>query len=208
MLGELKTFNEVKEFILDNHSEHCKCHPNQTKHTEWDYFCELNPKRFLFFLDNKFFLISYYGCIEYYDHLEFKEMLVKKVIDQYNIYDLYKVNRGVRVSDELAKFRKTTTLNNKIIQQVNYIYSDAAGRQYAITTKIKMLDRIINEDEIKNSYKEAKAYLKQKEYDYLIDELDRLIEHNYLGVCESDIVKTIPHLIKLITKKTKQNATS
>lgn len=198
----------MKEFILDCHMSHCSSHESNLDKNGFDCFCELNPHRFLFFLDNKFGIVTYFSCMENYDEYGWKMTIINQIITNNKIYESYKVNKSISVAKELANFRKSATLANKVMQQVNYIYADNAGREYAITTKTKMLERLMNNEDIQNAYIDAKEFILEKGYKHLLPQLENLYINNSIGVFESDIAKTIPHLIKLITKKTKQNATS
>lgn len=196
----------MKEFYLDLHSETCSCHPdNKEKKTYWSDFCEYNPERFLFFIGNKFALITYHNCISFYDKYDFKKSLIDKAIKNSKVFQKWEVNRGVSVSSELKDFRLKNKELRKYIQQVNYLYRDASGKQYAITTKTDYLDSICNQDIIDENFKTAEEYLKSKEYDWLLTELKDLYRANIVvrNYDDLEVFKTTEHLIKSINQLTK-----
>ena len=197
----------MKEFYLDLHDETCSCHPdnkNKNKHHLSD-FCEYNPERFLFFLGNRFGLITYHRCLSRYDHYDFKKFLIEKVITNSKVFEKWEVNRGVSVASELRNFRLKNKELRKYIQQVNYIYSNASGKEYAITTKTDYLDTICNQDELDKNFKKAEAFLKSKEYDWLLPKLKALYNANTFVRSWDDleVFKTTEHLIKSINQLTK-----
>lgn len=187
----------MKEHFIDNHSELCK----QLDSKHGFGYCELNPERFLFFLGTKFILITYYDCIAYVSEGKygFKEKLIKKVIDDNKIFEYYEVNRSVDLERDLKNFRIRHKALKKYIEQVNFIYRDMVGKKYAITTRIKYLDSICNQDEIKNNYEAAKIFLTENNYDWLLESLDELYYANRLYHNNSAVnYKTIAGLVKEI----------
>ena len=78
------------------------------------------------------------------------------------------------------------------------------GKEYAITTDIDYVAQICDQDSYINEYKESKDYLFNNGYKYLLPELEKLYNANYLGYSyEIDHYRTIEHIIKEINKITK-----
>lgn len=192
----------MKEYYIDTHLN--QCIESKKIDNYYGRYCELNPNRFLFFLKTNFFLITYNNCISHYDHLEFKKMLIERIIGNNKLFEYYEVNRGVDVNDDFKNFRIRNQSLRKYIQQINFIYNNAAGKKYAITTKTKYIDSICNQEEIKTNYNNAKDFLIKNEYDWLLPELEELYYKNTLfndNVAEYH--KTIEHLINSINQLTK-----
>lgn len=193
----------MREFYIDQHSVICPC-GKEPKPTGFNRMCEINPKRFLFFLGTKFVLITYHYCMAAYDEYDFKKRLVKKVIDDSQIFDLYEIERGVDVKSTLQEFRIRNQSLRKQIQQVNYIYSDATGKEYAITTTLDYLDWLCNQDDIDQNYEAAKDMITKNQYDWLLPQLDQLYFSNKVyNQHETEYCKSIDHIIQEINKYTK-----
>lgn len=139
-----------------------------------------------------------------YDEYDFKKRLVKKVIDDSQIFDLYEIERGVDVKSTLQEFRIRNQSLRKQIQQVNYIYSDATGKEYAITTTLDYLDWLCNQDDIDQNYEAAKDMITKNQYDWLLPQLDQLYFSNKVyNQHETEYCKSIDHIIQEINKYTK-----
>ena len=113
------------------------------------------------------------------------------------MYDLERIH--------LDRILKEYRLRNKNLKkyhnEINFIYSDNAGKQYAITNRIPFMDSIINQDEILSNYKICKDYLIKNGIDYLIKELDELYNYNHFFEFDKiEVFKTIDHLIDNIKK--------
>lgn len=189
----------MNEAILNNHAWYCDCSKNKDTPAAW--MCSHNPERFMFFLGNQFFLITYYSCnqLDY----DFKKDLVKRCCKDFKIFATYDIEKSVDVCKELKNFRiKNEALKTKIIQ-INYCYYNAAGKEFAITTEADYLDHICNQDTIDENYKEAKAFLIDKKYNFLLDQLENLYNHNKVYVLDrQEIFKSIDHVIKSINQLT------
>lgn len=162
----------------------------------------MHPTEFLFFAGDNFFLITYHYCMEYGDRYEFKKEIIEKVLDKYKILELYEVNRGIDVENDLKKFRIKNNPLRKYIQQVNFIYFSGNKKVYAITTKTKYLDSICNQENLYKNYLAAKEFLINSEREYLLNDLDNLFKHNviYTGNI-AEHFKTIDHLVKSINQQ-------
>ena len=187
----------MKEYFLEEHSSLCR---NNTGEYYKD-FCKYNPERFLFFVGNKFVLVTYHQCLEFGERYEFKKSIIDAIIKNNKIFDLYKVDRSINIEKELKSFRIKNQALKKYIQQVNFIYSDNANKSYAITTKTDFLEHICNQEEIDENYKKAKSFLKDKKYDWLLDDLDNLFMYNKVYDSEdTEYHKTIEILVKSINQ--------
>lgn len=193
----------MRELYLDQHSIICHC-GNGKNPKGIQRFCEINPTRFLFFLGTKFILITYHQCMEHLQEYDFKKQLINQVIEDNNIFEFYEVQKSVNVADTLREFRiRNQALKNKI-QQVNYLYEDLCGKQYAITTTIDYFDWLCNQDEIDQNFEDAKDTMLKKEYNWLLPQLKELyLANKVYNQSETEYHKTIEHIIKSINQITK-----
>jgi len=162
----------MKELILDIHTDYCIKHSNSIFN-----LCENNPNKFLCYVCNDFYLINYFGCIGCGDKYELYESFINRIIGKTKIFETFNINRfclDKELKDDMNFCKKI----KKYIHQINYIYSDAAGKRYAITTKAKLINTIINNDLLEANYKKAKTYLIENGYENLIDQLNRLYNNN------------------------------
>lgn len=180
----------MKELYIDKHSEFCL----DVEHK----YCDTNPERFLFFLGNQFFLVTYHNCMAYDVH-DFEMSLIKKVCVKYKILSRWDINRGININRDLNDFRIRNKELKKYIYQVNYIYQNAAGIEYGITTLTEYIETICNQDIIYQNYISAKELIKNNQYDWLLPKLERLFHANTFYVSNNTVFfKTTEHIIKYI----------
>lgn len=190
----------MKEFYLDTHTDSCV--GQQKNENRYGIICESNPERLLFFVGTQFIIITYNRCIsQYYDEFEFKQILIKKVIGEIKVFPIWEVNRSVNIANDLKEFRIRNRRLKKHIQQVNYLYQN---NRYAITTKVKYIDTICDQDEINQNYQKAKEFLIKNEYHWLLADLEQLLKANKVyGGDYADYHSSIDSLVTSINKLTK-----
>lgn len=180
------------DFYLDEHSHLCDIHHYT--------YCD-KPDTLLLFLKNKYLLIRYHSCMSDWGHLDYKQDLIKRIISDNKIFTLYEVTREKYSYNDFCIHGKLTLPIKKTAKQVNYIYCDNAGKQYAITIKTDFFDEIFAQKDRNESFLEAKDYLENNGLDYLISDLKRLHEANSINsITESVCVKTMDELLKTINQ--------
>jgi|688.fasta_scaffold411261_3 hypothetical protein len=184
------------DIYLNQHTNSCK--------KIFDGGCK-NIHYLLVFIKNKYLLVRYYSCENYWGHLDYKQDLINRIIADNKIFPLYKVKREKYCYNDLWRDNKLNLQLKKSAKQVNYIYSDNAGRQYAITTKTNFFDEIFSQNERDIAFMEAEEYLQKMSLDdLLLRELIQLHTANYIDpVKEITIVKTIDNLLKEINLQLK-----
>lgn len=191
----------MKELYIDLHSEPCLA--RKDTRSDFGHECDIYPERFLFFLGNDFQLITYHSCMCGHEY-DFKKYLLETTLKKHKVLERWKVNKGVHIDKDLRDFRIRNKDLKKYIQQVNYIYRNAAGKKFAITTLTPYVDAIFNQDIIDANYKASDEFLKGKGYDWLREELYELHCANYIGICDDvEVFKTVEHLISRINQLTK-----
>lgn len=186
-------FEPMKERYLNIHSSFCN-----------SAFCEMNPKRFLFFANNQFYLITYHRCMEYGDEYAFKQGIVKSVVSK------SREKESVRVERCCDKdYRRENNLVKNlggVVNWVNYIYENAARKQFVIYSSTKYIDAIAAQAEIDENYKAALEYLKANDYnEYLEDELRDLYYANKLWIPHSVMYSTTEELLKQLNSEINGN---
>lgn len=201
----------MKEFFLTEHSWYCRqCYEQQKQIgvIKLD-LCTMNPERLLLYAGTQFFCITYYECIEHGDKYRFRQELVKKIYESLSkVIDLplYKVERSVRLEKHFRNIRKGNVRNNIFFRQVNYIYYDNAYNAYAITTEAEWTAAISDNEKLKESYRNAIAYIESKgrEYEHLKQQAKQLLYANYIHLEKRDEIKTIESLITQIKHEIQQ----
>jgi hypothetical protein len=176
------------DFYIDEHTHYCSIHRD----------CR-NISHALLFIKNKYLLIRYNSCQNQFGHLDYKQDLVKRITGDNKIFPLYDVEREKYSYNDFCIYGKLTLPIKKTAKQVNYIYFDNAGKQYAITTKTDFFDEIFAQQNRNESFLDAKDYLENNGLDYLVKDLKRLHEANSINsITESTCVKTMDELLKTI----------
>jgi hypothetical protein len=184
------------DIYLDQHTNSCK----NSYYGECKNICYL-----LIFIKNKYLLVRYHNCENYWGHLDYKQDLIKRIIADNKIFALYEVIREKYSYNDFCIHAKLNLPLKKSAKQVNYIYSDNAGRQYAITTKTNFFDEIFSQNERDIALLEAEEYLQKMALDeLLLNDLRLLHEANSINsINDITIVKTIDNLLKEINLQLK-----
>lgn len=196
----------MDEILLTQHADNCSS--RKVIKNSWDCFCENNPEHFLFFYNNQFKLVTYFSCIsQYCPHLSFKEDIIKACLDKYKVYNPYEVGRW-HISEHLIEVRNRGASLKKWIEEINYLYEDNAGKEYAITTKTDFHICCYNQEERDDNYIKAKKYLEDNYSNHknLFNQLDALYKINISPIQymnERDIATTIDQLKTVIKQKLK-----
>lgn len=187
----------MKELYLDEHSHLCH---SKDESNYFGQFCKLNPERFLFFLGSDFYLITYHKCLSSAGNYEFKKYLIETLCEKHKIYEKYQVYMSVNTEKELKDFRIRNKELRKYIYQVNYLYYNGAGKEYAIATLTNYKKRLFEDNDIiEDNYQKAKDYLEKKEYHWMLPQLKNLYYANNIRMYDkAEIFKAKAHLIKRI----------
>lgn len=191
----------MKHVVWEEHSSLCD---KIIYRNGYAFGCELKPNHFIFYANNDFVMLTYFMCMEHGDAPDFKMRIINSCIGSAKKHDLFSVERG-RYGSSISRNLKTNNILKKHHTQINHIYADACGREYAITTTHPYIDDLCNQENLTNNYSKAKDYLINGNYDeYLIEELDNLYVLNKMYDNSAiEHIKTIDQLIKLINQQTK-----
>jgi hypothetical protein len=150
-------------------------------------------------------LVRYHNCENFYNHLDYKQNLIKRIITDNKIFALHDVKREKYSYNDFCIYGKLNLPMKKNAKQVNYIYSDNAGKEYAITTKTDFFDEILSQNERDLAFVDAKEYLQNIGLDdLLLSDLKQLHQANSINsINDITIVKTIENLLKSIHQLSK-----
>lgn len=210
----------LKKYIVDEHHWSCPCHPEHPKNPknfdceemdEWTramvLHCEIRPTQFMFYFLGDFHLVTYFYCMEKYDHLGAKEDMVGWVVKQSKHKNGYyfDINRGRYAEKELRQFRLHQKALKKYWKEVNYVYSDNAGKEFCIYTTIPFMDAIHDSMDWYKSRRDVESELMEMDNNYLIDQFKTLCRANYqCAVNDTELVKSIDTLRTQISKQLNQ----
>lgn len=197
----------MTDFYLEEHTFLCERETKEflSRNETWMHglSCGNHPRYFLFLIKNKFFLIRYHFCMERGDKYDFFKQIIEDITKNSNVYDKYEIMRSVNYERDFKEFRLRNVPLKKYFIQANYIYSDNAGKEYVIATKVKYMEHLVNQDELYENYKIAEKHLVDNNLLFLKNDLDRLFSYNILPkLSEVEQCKTISHLVKEINKIT------
>ncbi len=199
----------MKHIIIDQHANLCHCHKDSKEEKCWlSNYCTLNPERFLFFHDNDFHVITYFKCMTYGNHNDFKEELLSIFIGKYSKAEVYDLSRSWEVEGALKESRLRGVEFNVHLHEINYVYSDVTGKEYAIAVKRDLNHKLISNDTIEKNYELALNKINSDENlkgsKYLKDKLKELKHHNMIYISDAEVIKSTKHLITKFKKQIKE----
>jgi hypothetical protein len=148
--------------IIKEHKEECELSVRQfwdSKMTGHD-FCKMNPQHEVFLLYDRFYLLTYNSCLSrhYNNKHEFIKHFMEVGINAKNL-PIRRLKMSVNYTEELKKMFEQELFLENYINQVNYLYSDNAGKQYAIVSKIDFLEYDFTHEFLYKNYLEMTKYL-------------------------------------------------
>ncbi|WBC28392.1 hypothetical protein RPMD05_12 [Rhodobacteraceae phage LS06-2018-MD05] len=198
----------MKHLILDQHRYDCKDHNyggwiNPRKH------CELNVKNRIIYIQGNFVLISSYPCMDHTYDYSFLEDLISeyKKVKVKRYYDTDRIS----MSNYINKFDAAKLLG-KYVNEIHYIYSDAAGKEYCITTNQKITNAYKKDwNKIQENANKANEFIEAHfksdlEKEIYKSKIDRLLKLNMPIDSKKETYKTIELLIKTIKNEIKQKS--
>jgi len=201
----------MKHIVLDSHEYTCTSHkdnPRREKLINSPYstfvdICALNPNVVVFYVLGQFVLIEYHLCLEHGDKYELYKEWISTIINQeakktekWSIYS--DTSRGYSFDKYLRKKSDLMTEKNIGVNQIHYMYLDAAHKQYCLCTTLRFDKMIIDNVSIDEKADKAIEYLEKNDLHYLIDEVNQLRMANYIHASEKTIVNTIDKISKLL----------
>ena len=202
----------MKHIILDEHSWCCLYHKDRVNDKkEWfSHSCRLNPERFLFFLDNDFHIITYFNCKNHGDQYDYKKGFIEAIMGQSKKINVFHTRRGHEVERDLKESRLRGMEFDMYIDEINYVYRNNCGKEFAIATQVPLIDKLSINDTIDKNYLLAVEFIENNEFlkrqKFLYKELEYLKELNKIHISDTEIVKSTAHLAKVFRKKIKEKS--
>jgi hypothetical protein len=179
----------------------------------------LSEKFLVLYLRKQFILIEYNYDVKHkdfrcYSENEFALYLIK-AINGNAVKDKklrgYDTRKSQSISDKILREKNKEMLFFKKHFEINYLYGDNAGREYAITTDAMFTDLVDTNISISDELKSFKNYINElpierQVKEYLTESAEHLAYKNrqILGhINEKFVVQSTEELIKLMNKKLK-----
>lgn len=194
----------MRKIILDEHTDRCKNQNQDNPLYNRHLFCKMNPSKFLFFYDRQFVYLEIPNCKRTIsNNLTFLENLLMSANKETKRLDKYKTYRSRILDGEFREHRLRCKELDLNLIEVNYCYSDATGKEYALCTDITLDEALKPNDDIKKDAEEMKKFLEGSGNSYLIDTVDELVRQNWYHISDYEIMKTSEHLIKELKRQIK-----
>ena len=171
--------------------------------------CQIETR--IFFLKGQFVLITMNNCMQHlHSELDFMEFLIKGLMDK-KINVSKKLICNIKKSCTLGDNWKNEALRNQLFNQrhdeVNYIYHNAAGKEYSICTTYDFGTYISERIDLIDEYKKTKKYINENfEHTSVLErQCDALYNYNAVYKLRDSalVVRTIDELISNIKNKIK-----
>lgn len=198
----------MKHYQLIEHTDLCKKRKEEHKKaldTDNGFLfsfhnCHIN--NLVLFIQGEFIIIEYSDCIQgNMHHLDFKEAIIKKILKSSKKKLYYNLERSVKYGEAWKNEASREKMFNEMHTEINYRYSDNAGKDYCFATEYNFGSFFTNLADLDNEYNETIKYLKNYNLD-LKEEVRDLYYSNYIPEFENNAVicKTIKELINKINK--------
>lgn len=190
----VEMFNEKLEVMESNHIvAECSCSNN---------YCFDND--YVIFKSNQFYLLTIPNCQKGY--LSNNE-LVLKILNQckpkHSAYHKIWYTKSNLVDQFFYNKKDIDFAVKRNVTEVNYLYFDNSGRDYAITINVPFVDYICSQEERDESFEKLDTYLEFKRLHESRRELKQLHSANKVNVHDFQFVNSIDKIIKQINKQVK-----
>lgn len=205
----------MKTFLIKEHSNSCKHNMDQAKENflnsqktssdEWIYQLNIcrNYNEKLFFFNNEFCYVEYPSCLQRGEKdCDFVVKMLQQLKEVNNL-PLNLIDKGIVDDSTLRDFRIRGIEIERDFTEINYLYSNNAGKTWAITTKKPWFDVLNYNDIIEEDYLKMTEFLKKHDKKHLLKNLERILLRNKIDISDFEIIKTAEHLSKLLIQKTK-----
>lgn len=156
-------------------------------------YCRLSED--VIYFGGEFIFITLPSC--YFGHQSDFE-LYKDILKNAKRSNPFDCDSGCHVNEkEFRDLRIRGFELRKYVDEVNYLYG--MGNRYAISTRWKFADELVNQSNFVKEIKESKEYCKNNEY--LLNQVDLLAAHNYIHISDKEIHKTLKHFINHLNKQ-------
>lgn len=171
--------------------------------------CQIETR--IFFLKGQFVLITMNNCMQHlHSELDFMEFLINGLMDK-KINVSKKLICNIKKSCTLGDNWKNETRRNELFNQrhdeVNHIYHNAAGKEYAICTTYDFGTYVSNRIELYDEYKKTIKYIEDnfKHFESLKQKCNELYNSNSIYAINEPalVVRTINELISNIKNQIK-----
>lgn len=193
----------MRNIVVTEHNEDCTCHGDIRIHSH--FIC--NTWQQVFYFNGEFVFLEMPSCVWngtlLSDFEKIEIILEKSKPNHKNVWD---VKRSMNMDIEFKNYRIRGARLRKWVDEVNFLYYDNAGRQYAVVTRTKFTEDLINQSKLKEEYEKAKDFLKEGMFSpsQFSESIDKIYKENYMFVSPYEEYKTLSHLRLELSRKQKQ----
>lgn len=216
--------NGFNHIIIKEHTDYCIAQRKYNleryrsmQNQEWiAKINDFEEKEILVFLyDSIFYIVELPSCnMSGNRPHEFIAKMIKKaingkIVNYSNSY--YEIITGDRFIDKFSRYKYSGIISQEYVSELNYLYYNAAGKQYAVITNRLFTDMFFSNDQLELNYNNFCKYLDEIGYTIYKDEVSTLYFINRISTYnEIKIYNSIKEFSKLFLKqlKTKQNEQS
>lgn len=191
----------MRNIIVKEHHENCNLKGDEHMHS----YSICGTWQQVFYFNGEFVFIEMHRCnwtnplISDFEKIEImlESSKHKWVLD---------VNRSVNMDREFKNYRIRGARLKKWVDEVNFLYYDNAGREYAVTTKIKFTEDLVNQTKLEAEYKKAKDFLEEGAFSSLrfSESIENIYKKNKMYISPHEEYLTLNHLRLELNKKYKK----
>lgn len=191
----------MRNIVVKEHHEDCKCEGDLRIRS----YSICNTWQQVFYFRGEFVFVEMPNCIWHGTSLSDFEK-IEIMLENSKHKHIYDVKRSMHLDREFKNYRIRGARLKKWVDEVNFIYYDNAGRQYAVTTKIKFTEDLINQSKLKEEYEKAIEFLNEGAFSpsSFEDKIKRIYEENFMYISPQEEYRTLKHLRLELNKKQKQ----
>jgi len=192
----------MRDIIVTEHHESCSCN-SKDMHELGLSSCRSWQQ--VFYFNGEFIFVETPNCIwtnPFLSDFEKIEIMLEKSTHKWII----DVNRSIHMDREFKNYRLRGARLKKWVEEVNFLYYDNAGKEYAVTTRIKFTQDLINQIKLKEEYEKAIEYLNNSAFSPSVfkDNIEGLYRKNMMYLTPAEEYRTLKHLRLELNKKIKQ----
>lgn len=181
----------MKVFHLQGHDHSCR-------NNDWCF----NDSTLLM-VKGEFIIIEYNRCLEFSSHIDFNLALTKQILKKSSHTELHKVQKSIALDKSWSNQKKRDMIYNSKHREVNYIYSDNAGRLYCINSLVDFGEAVEIQSKLDTELNEALDYINENNLHHLTDKAKQLHQFNFTYQLRKDeyIVRAIDEIVTNIKQQ-------
>jgi hypothetical protein len=191
----------MRNIMVKEHHENCNLIGDERMHSY--SFCSSWQQ--VFYFNGEFVFIEMPSC-NWTNHSLSSFEKIEIMLENSKHKWVLDVNRSISMNTEFKNYRIRGARLKKWVDEVNFLYYDNAGRRYAVTTKIKFTEDLINQSKLEEEYKKAKDFLKEGAFSFsrFSESIDDIYKENKMYISPHEEYLTLNHLRLELNRKYKK----